>query len=158
IVTEIRRGVHVSELREGLGRPLETHAPANGSSLRPEVHHPAGVQDHIENVLGNDDDDPPFGKLAERPDEWDSVACMESDGRIVEDVEHVDEAAGQVANRFDPLSLPAGEHRRRAAEAEIAETDLNEVADAFGETREERRSNGAADARVLPGSEERVEV
>ena len=81
------------------------------------------------------------------------VVGVEADRRLVEEVEDlpvplVDEVVGQL----DPLELAAGERRRRLAELEVAEADLDEGVELFRDLRpvgEEEAGLGDAQAEDL---------
>ena len=51
---------------------------------------------------------------------------MQADARFIEDVEHADQAAADLACQADPLGLAAGQRRRRALECQIVEADVEE--------------------------------
>ena len=54
------------------------------------------------------------------------VAGMQADGRLVEDVEHADQPAADLAGQPDPLHLAARKGRRGAVQAEIFEAHVLE--------------------------------
>src|SRR5580658_2624957 len=54
------------------------------------------------------------------------VALMKSDRRLVEDVEHADEARADLSGETDTLALAAGEAARRTVERKVLETDVGE--------------------------------
>ena len=58
------------------------------------------------------------------------VARMQADGRLVEDVEHADQAAADLAGQADALGLAAGERRGGAVERQIMQADVEQEADA----------------------------
>ena len=55
------------------------------------------------------------------------VPGMEPDGRLVEDIHAVDEAAVQVPDHLDPLRLSTGESRGFAVQAQIPEPDVHHM-------------------------------
>src|SRR5690606_9432056 len=56
------------------------------------------------------------------------VALMQSDGRLVEDVEHTDQAAADLCCEPDALRLAPGQGLRTAAECQILEANVDEEA------------------------------
>src|SRR5258708_3360996 len=54
------------------------------------------------------------------------VALMKSDRRLVEDVEHADEARADLRGETDALALAAGEAARRAIECKVFESYVGE--------------------------------
>ena len=57
------------------------------------------------------------------------VARVQADRRLVEDVEHADQAAADLAGQADALRLAAGERRRRAVERQVFEADVDQEAE-----------------------------
>ena len=57
------------------------------------------------------------------------VARVQADRRFVEDVEHADQAAADLAGQANALRLAAGERRRGAVEREVFEPDVEQEAE-----------------------------
>ena len=57
------------------------------------------------------------------------VARVQADRRLVEDVEHADQAAADLAGQANALRLAAGERRRGAVEREVVEADVVQEAE-----------------------------
>ena len=53
------------------------------------------------------------------------VARVQADRRLVENVEHADQAAADLAGQADALRFAAGERRGRAVEREVFEADVD---------------------------------
>ena len=51
---------------------------------------------------------------------------MQADRRLVEDVEHADQPAADLAGQADPLRFAAGERRRGAVERQVVEADVEQ--------------------------------
>ncbi len=81
-------------------------------------------------VLDGDDAVAARGEAANGIDEAGDVLRMEADGGLVEDVEHVDEAAAEDGCELHALGFAAAERAHRAVEREIAEADFEEEAEA----------------------------
>ena len=58
------------------------------------------------------------------------VARVQPDRRLVEDVQHADQARAELGRQADPLRLAAGERVRRAVERQVAQPDVDEEAQA----------------------------
>ena len=84
------------------------------------------------------------------------VARMQSDARLVEDVERSDQAAAQRRGQIDPLALAAGQRRGEPVEGQVAETDLVEVLRAGCGFRSARARAVLAVAVVEPQSVEKA--
>ena len=81
-------------------------------------------------VFDDDDRVAEVAELGERIEQALVVARVEADRRFVEDVEHADEAATDLAGEADALRLAAGERGRGAVEREVFETDVLQEAEA----------------------------
>src|SRR5277367_2609340 len=67
-----------------------------------------------------------FLQALERREQALIVALMQSNRRLVEDVEHADEARADLRGKTDALALAAGEAARRAIEGQVLEADVGE--------------------------------
>ena len=65
-------------------------------------------------------------KALEGRDESLVVARVESDGRLVEDIEDSGEPRADLGREADALHLAAGEGRRRTVEREVVESDVEQ--------------------------------
>ena len=54
------------------------------------------------------------------------VALVQPDGRLVEDVEHADEAGADLGGEPDPLRLAAGQRARGPVEREVVQADVEQ--------------------------------
>ena len=57
------------------------------------------------------------------------VARVQADARLVEDVEHADQAAADLPGQADALGLAAGERRGGAVEREVVQADVEQEAE-----------------------------
>ena len=57
-----------------------------------------------------------------------AVARMQTDGRLVEDVERIDQRRADRSGEIDALQFAAGKRARLAIESEIFQTDADEIA------------------------------
>jgi hypothetical protein len=86
-------------------------------------------------MLDDDDRVAAVAESLESRDESLIVTRVESDGRLVEDVEDAREAGANLRRKADSLHLAAGESGGGAVEGEVVETDVKEElepADNFG--------------------------
>ena len=100
------------------------------AALRPELHHVVGGADRIEVVL---DDEHRVAAVAQPEQQLEQpvhVARVQTDRRLVEHVERVDEMRAERVGEPDALRLAAGERARRAIEREVVEPDVAEEAHA----------------------------
>ena len=87
-------------------------------------------------------------QAAQHRDEVVDVARMEPDGRLVEDVDEVDEVAVELARHLDPLALPARERRHPPVERQVADADADQVPERPPHPTDQRRDD-LADRRVV---------
>ena len=88
---------------------------------RPDVDHVVGDPDGLLVVLDHDDRVAQVAEPLQRPDEPLVVALVEPDGRLVQHVEHPDQAAADLAGQPDALGLTAGQGGRRAGQGQVVE-------------------------------------
>ena len=78
------------------------------------------------------DDDQRVAEVAQpgqRLDQPVVVALVQPDRRLVEDVEHADQAGADLGGQPDALRLAAGQRARRALEGEVVEPDVEQEAE-----------------------------
>ena len=63
-------------------------------------------------------------KLREPGEQPIVVARMQADARFIENVEHADQAAADLAGQADALRFAAGERRGGAVEREVMQADI----------------------------------
>ena len=101
------------------------------AGARPEVDDVIGRAHRLLVVLDDDDGVAEVAQLFERGEQARVVALVQTDRRLVEDVEHADQSRSDLRREPDALRLAAGERFRRATEREIVEADvIREIADA----------------------------
>src|SRR5437879_8141880 len=71
-------------------------------------------------------------QLLQRREQTRVVALMQADRRLIEDVQHADQAAADLRREADPLGLSTRERHRRAFEREVIEPDVDEKAQPVG--------------------------
>ena len=142
-VAEEAAGVAGLDLGDVLGRALGDDRAAAGAALGAHVDDPVGGLDHVEVVLDDEHRVARVDQPAEHAEQLADVLEVQAGGRLVEDV---DGAAGrallQLGGELDPLRLAAGQRRRRLAEPDVAEPDVDERAQVPGDRRDGREELG----------------
>ena len=95
-----------------------------------EVDEVVGGPHRVFVVLDDDDRVAEVAELGERVEQALVVARVEADRGFVEDVEHADEAAADLAGEADALRFAAGERGGGAVEREVVEADVLQEAEA----------------------------
>ena len=93
---------------------------------RADVDDVVGDPDRLLVVLDDDHRVAEVAQPHQRLDEALVVALVQADRRLVEHVEHADEAAADLRRQPDALRLAAGERGRRAVEREVVEADVEQ--------------------------------
>src|SRR5262249_57225073 len=75
------------------------------------------------------------------------IALVQTDRRLVEDVEHADQAGADLSREADSLAFAAGQRPGRAVEGEVIEADVAEEAQALADLLE----HAARDDRLALG-------
>ena len=128
-------------------RARDDHLAAVPPRARPQVHDVVGGADRLLVVLDHEHRVAQVAQLAQRREEPGVVALVQADRRLVEDVEHADEARADLRGEPDALRLAAGERAGRAAERQVLEADVDEEAEPVAHLLEDR----ARDLGVEPG-------
>ena len=109
-----------------VGRPFRDDMAAVLARTRPHVHEPVGAPHHLLVVLDHDHRVAEGPQPLERGDQPVVVALVQTDRRLVEDVEHPDELRADLGREPKPLRLAARERLRRPVELEVADPDVGE--------------------------------
>ena len=113
-------------------RPGDDHLAAVLARTRADVDHPVGGPDGVLVVL---DDDQRVAEVAEpgqRLDQPVVVPLVQPDRRLVEHVQHADQAGADLGGQPDPLRLAAGQRRRRPVQRQVLEPDVEQEAEPGG--------------------------
>ena len=94
-----------------------------------EVDEVIGRPHRVFVVLDDDDRVAQVAQLGERVEQPLVVARMQADRRLVENVQHADQAAADLPGQANALRFAAGKRRRRAVEREIVEPDILQEAE-----------------------------
>ena len=106
------------------GRALRDDLAAVLARARAQVDEPVGRAHHLLVVLDDEHRVAEVAQPLERPDQAVVVALVESDRRLVEDVEHADELRADLRREPDALRLAARERARGAVERQVADADV----------------------------------
>ncbi len=104
-------------LRRALRDDLTTTLASPGA----EVHHVVRGADRLLVMLDHEDRVAGVAQMLQRLEKLSLVAVVQADARLVEDVQHVHEAAADLARKSDPLRLSARERRCGAIQREIVQ-------------------------------------
>ena len=93
---------------------------------RADVDHPVGMRDGVEVVL---DDDQRVAEIPQPEQGFDQpavVALMQADRRLVEHVEHPDQAGADLRGEPNALRLTAGQRGRRPRQRQVVQPDVEQ--------------------------------
>ena len=109
------------------GVPSAMIAPAARAALGPEVDDPVRGLDHVEVVLDHEHRVAVVDQPVEHLEQLLDVGEVEAGRRLVEEVERLPgRAPRELGRQLDALRLAAGERRRRLAEVDVAEPDVEQ--------------------------------
>ena len=128
LAREVLAGERLGVAHDLLGRALGHEVAAVLAGARAEVDQVVGRAHRALVVLDDDHRVAEVAQPLERVDQARVVALVQADRRLVEDVEHADEARPDLGGQPDPLRLAAGERGRRALERQVADADVVEEA------------------------------
>ena len=112
-----------------------------------EVDEVVGCAHRLLVVLDDDDGVAEVAQLPERGEQTRVVALVQSDRRLVEDVEHADETRADLRREANALRLAARQRLRGAAEREIVESDVDEEAQPLAHFLEDRAGDLGIESR-----------
>ena len=98
------------------------------AGARADVDDPVGVPDGVLVVLDDDQGVAEVAQPDQRLDQPVVVALVQADRRLVEDVEHADQAGADLGGEPDALRLAAGQRAGGAVEREVVEADVEQEA------------------------------
>ncbi len=121
-----------------------------------DVDDVVGDTDRLLVVLDHDDRVAELAQPDERVDQTLVVALVQADRRLVEHVQHTDEAAPDLRREADALRLASGERARRPVEAQVVEPHVEQEPKALVHLLEHRRGDQPVALRELELAEERA--
>ena len=118
-------------LEQVLHRAGDHHLAAVLTGAGPDVDDPVGHPDGVLVVLDHDQRVAEVLEAHQRLDQPVVVALVQPDRRLVEDVEHADEAGADLRRQPDALRLAAGQRARGPVEREVVEADVEQEVEAL---------------------------
>ena len=94
----------------------------------PDVDHPVGGPDGVLVVLDNDQRVAEIAQPGQRLDQPVVVPLVQPDRRLVQHVEHTDQAGPDLRGQPDPLRLTAGQGGGRPVQRQVVEADVEQEA------------------------------
>ena len=123
---EVLAGERVRVAHDLLGRPRRDEVPAVLAGAGPEIDDVVRRRDRRLVVLDDQHGVAQVAQPLERAEEPVVVALVQADARLVQHVEHADEARADLGREPDALPLAAGERGRLALQRQVAEADVGE--------------------------------
>ena len=114
------------------------HLPTMPARARTEVNHVVRGGDHVEVMLDDEDGVAKVAQMAQDTDQSLGVALVQTDGRLVEDVEYAAQLGAKQRRQAQPLRLTSGERRRPAFQRQIASADLDQPLDPYLQAGQDR--------------------
>ena len=130
---EVLAGQRGRVLGDLLRRAGGDHVAAVFAGAGPEVDQVVGGHHRALVVLDHDHRVAEVAQAVEGGDQLLVVALVQADRGLVEHVHHADQAGADLGREADPLRLAAGERAGRAAEREVADADVLEEGEPFGD-------------------------
>jgi hypothetical protein len=121
IAAEILRGQRALILQQVLERAREHHAPALLARPEAQIDNRVADANHVLVVL---DDQHGIALVAELPEDVDEaqiVARVQTNRRLVEHVQRIDERRAERGRQIDALRFAAGQRRRQPVERQVIE-------------------------------------
>ena len=123
---EVGTGDRCGILHQIGSRALEDHLATMLTGSRPEIDHPVRRTNGFLVVLDDDDGVAKVAQLRERVEQLSVVALMQSDGRLVKDIEHTGQVRADLSREPDALPFSARQRCRASTQGQIADADLRE--------------------------------
>ncbi len=133
LAREVLAGQRGGVLRHLLRRPRGDDVAAVFARPRAEVDQVVGGHHRALVVLDHDHRVAEVAQPVEGRDQLLVVALVEADRGLVEDVHHADQARPDLGRQADPLGLAAGERAGGAGHREVADADVVEEGEPFGD-------------------------
>ena len=123
---QVGPGDRVLGREQVVDRAADHDAAAVLAGVRADVDDPVGRADGVLVVLDDDEGVAEVAQPDQRLDEPVVVALVQPDGRLVQHVEHADQAGADLGGEPDALRLAAGQRGGRAVEREVVQADVDE--------------------------------
>ena len=136
---QIRPGQRRFVLDDALGGTGGDHLAAETTGARSQVDHPVRVADGLLVVLDDDHGVAEIPHALEGVEQTAVVALVETDGRLVEDVQHTHQFRSDLGREPDPLALAAGQRSGHPVEGEVVEADRDQESEPVADFPEDLR-------------------
>ena len=128
------------------GVPARGDLAAAVAGAGAEVEQVVGRRDHLAVVLDQDQRVAEVAQVLQRLQQPAIVARVQADGRLVQHVQHAGQAAADLAGQADALRFAAGQRRRRPAQRQVIEADVDQELQPVARSRAAARRPPAAAA------------
>ena len=109
-----------------LGRSFVNDLSSQAAGFRPHVDHIVGIQHHIFIVFHYDNRVSGIAQFLQRIDQADIIALVQSDTRLIQDIEHIDQLATYLGSQTDTLALSTGKACRRTVQREVIQSHIEQ--------------------------------
>ena len=123
------------------GAPAATRYPTRFAGTGAKIHHVIGAADGFFIVLDDEDGVAEIAEGLERIEQAAVVTRVQSDGRLIEDIEYAAQARADLSCQANTLGLTAGECGGGTIQGEIAQADVEEKIEPFGDFVERAAGN-----------------
>ena len=144
------RGVGAQQAVETSG---EDHLAAVVAGAGADIDDPVRRADDRRVVLDDEHRVAVIPQAVEHGDEVIDVPRMEPHGRLVQDVDEIDEVAVELPGHLHPLALAAGQRRHAAVERQVADADVDKVPERPAHPGDQRPDDVADRFVVVPREE-----
>ena len=125
------------------GQAAVADVPALLARAGADVHDPVGRTHRLLVVLHHDDGVALVAQFLQRGEQLAVVALVQTDARLVQDIDDVHELGPDLRGQADALALAAGKRRRGPVQAQIVQAHVQQEADAVGKFLEDVAGHGA---------------
>ncbi len=113
-------------LEQFLGCSGKHNVAALATCQRPDIDEVVGLQHHLLVVLNHQDGVAVVAQGLQRVNQALVVALVQTDGRLVKDIKHVNQARPNLGSEPDALTLAARERRRVAVQRHVVQAHLKQ--------------------------------
>ena len=121
--------IDVSARQQLLHRPGHHDVAAVLASPRADVHHPVRGPDGVLVVLDHDQRVAQVAQPQQGLEQPVVVPLVQPDGRLVQHVEHADQAGADLGREPDPLRLAAGQRAGGPVQRQVVQADVEQEAE-----------------------------
>ena len=123
---DVGAGDRVRVIAQVLDRAGDDDLAAVLAGTRADVDHPVGVVDGVLVVLDDDQRVAQVLQPDQRLDQPPVVPLVQTDRRLVQHVQHADQAGADLGREPDPLRLTTGQRAGRPAQRQVVQADVEQ--------------------------------